>query len=388
MLCALEQSLLLLRLPGVGAATYWKLVERFSSPNAVLSAPLESLADLLTPEAIQQLREFRERGEESALVDKVRADIKWADQHNVVVMDTDHPNYPELLREIKRPPPILYVAGDVNRLSMPQIAVIGSRSPSPSGRSSAYDFSAALASAGFTITSGLALGVDTEAHKGALSVRGYTIAVLGTGLDVLYPQRNKSLADQILHNGGAIVSEFPLGTSAQPANFPQRNRIISALCYGTLVVEAAVRSGSLITARYAVQQNRELFAIPGSIHNPLARGCHALIKDGAKLVETAQDIVDELKGFLSMQWQQLSFDRIPDTSAVAAEIVGNEEEDRVLQALGYEATSIDNLVDRTELPVGEVMACLLTLELKGLVANVGTGYMRIKQSNVQGYRVV
>lgn len=380
MLSAIEQKLLFQHLPGAGAGAYWKLMERSPSLESVLDASPDNYADIFSEEARLKLRELQTEGDNASLLKLVRADIEWAARHNVQIIDTDHEHYPEMLREIKRPPPILYVAGDASLLSFPQIAVVGSRNPTPSGRGSAYEFSKALASAGFTITSGLALGIDAAAHQGALACQGKTLAVLGTGIDQVYPQRNKQLADQIVAGGGALVSEFPLGTAAQPANFPQRNRIISGLSCGTLVVEAAVRSGSLITARYALQQNRELFAIPGSIHNPLARGCHALIKEGAKLVETAEDIAEELKGFLQYKWEQLNLDKVPDTRSIASEIVANEQEEVVLSQLGYEPTPIDTIAERARLPVGDVMACLLTLELKGVVANIGTGYMRIRHS--------
>lgn len=384
MLTNVEQKLILQHLPGVGASTYWKLLERFPSIGSVFQSSPEKYADLLPDEAVVQMRDLQNDGERSELVRTVRADLEWADRHQVQVIDTDHELYPELLREIKRPPPVLYVAGDPAQLSFPQVAVVGSRNPTPSGRGAAFDFSKSLAAAGFTVTSGLALGIDAAAHQGALACQGKTVAVLGTGIDQVYPRRNKALADQIVQSGGALVSEFPLGITAQPSNFPQRNRIISGLSYGTLVVEAAVRSGSLITARFALQQNRELFAIPGSIHNPLAKGCHELIKQGAKLAESADDIVEELKGFLQMKWEQLSLDSITSADFIADEIVANEQEDVVLQQLGYEPTSIDDLADRTRLPVGEVMACLLTLELKGLVANIGTGYMRLKHGQASG----
>lgn len=381
MLSTVEQKILFQHLPGVGAGTYWKLMERSPSLITLLQSSPDLFADLLSKEAVQMLRDVQNEGDRSDLVRMVQADIEWADRHGVQIIDTDNEYYPELLREIKRPPPVLYVAGDVAQLSFPQVAIVGSRNPTPSGRGSAFEFSKSLAVAGFTITSGLALGIDAAAHQGALACQGKTVAVLGTGIDQVYPQRNKQIADQIVQNGGALVSEFPLGTTALPANFPQRNRIISGLSYGTLVVEAATRSGSLITARYALQQNRELFAIPGSIHNPLARGCHSLIKQGAKLVESADDIVEELKGFLQLKWEQLNLDKFPDTNAIADEIVANEQEDVVLNQLGYEPTPIDLIAERTNLPVGDVMACLLTLELKGLVANIGTGYMRLKHSH-------
>ncbi|TVZ41709.1 DNA processing protein [Alteromonadaceae bacterium 2753L.S.0a.02] len=381
MLSVVKQKLLLQYLPGVGAGTFWKLMERSPSALSILNSSPEDFADILSDEALDMLRAFQHQAENSPLFKLMQADLEWVDNHNIELLDTDHEHYPELLREIKRPPPILYVAGDSSLLSFPQVAVVGSRNPTPSGRGSAFEFSRELASAGFAITSGLALGIDSAAHQGALAAHGKTIAVLGTGIDQVYPQRNKQIADQIVQSGGALVSEFPLGTGATPANFPQRNRIISGLSYGTLVVEAAVRSGSLITARYAIQQNRELFAIPGSIHNPLAKGCHQLIREGAKLVEDAKDIVDELQGFLRLQWEQLNLDKVADEPQ-QSEIVATEEEATILEQLGYEATPIDVIAERTQLPVGDVMACLLTLELKGLVANVGTGYMRLKPNPI------
>ncbi len=384
----LEQKILFQHLPGVGASTYWKLLERAPSLSAALQASPDDFADILPDEARKCIKEWQRYGDEHELAKRVDADMAWARRNNVSILDTDHEYYPELLREIKRPPPLLYVAGDPLQLAFPQVAVVGSRNPTPSGRGAAFEFCKFLASSGFTITSGLALGVDAAAHQGALSCQGKTIAVLGTGIDQVYPQRNKQIADQIIQGGGALVSEFPLGTAAQAQNFPQRNRIISGLSYGTFVVEAAVRSGSLITARYALQQNRELFAMPGSIHNPLAKGCHALIKDGAKLVESAEDIVEELKGFLDMKWEQLSLTSIPDTRQIASEIVANEQEEVVLAQLGYEATPIDVLAERTKLPIGDVMACLLTLELKGLVANIGSGYMRVKQGDISAAGLV
>lgn len=377
MLDSIEQLLLFNHLPGVGTATYWKIHDHFPSLNAAFSAPPSRLAALLPPDAQEVLRDYRTKGSDSAIFQRVHRDLDWAADHNIHIIDNNHEHYPQLLREVKKAPPLLYIAGDPGVLNFPQVAIVGTRNPSPAGRGIAQDFAAELARAGFAITSGLALGVDTCAHRGAVSVNGRTVAVLGTGIDNIYPQRNSPLAREIVANGGAIISEFPLGTSPIGHNFPQRNRIISGLSYGVLVVEAAVKSGSLITARYAVQQDRELFAVPGSIHNPLSRGCHALIKDGAKLVETAGDIVDELKGFLALKWEQLNLNKPADTTDLVAEIVANDQEEVVLSQLGYEATPIDQLVERTHLSVGEIMACLLALELRGLVANLGNGYMRI-----------
>ncbi len=383
MLNPTEQLLLFHRLPGVGTATYWKLQERFPDLNAAFRASRENLAAVLPEEAREVLADYQTNGEASVVFRQVQRDLDWTQSNRVHLIDIHHDHYPQLLRETKKAPPLLYVAGDPNVLSFPQVAIVGTRNPTPAGRGSAFDFGAELARSGFTVTSGLALGVDTCAHRGAVSVSGRTIAVLGTGIDTIYPQRNSPLATEIIANGGALVSEFPLGTSPIGQNFPQRNRIISGMSYGVLVVEAAVKSGSLITARYALQQDREVFAIPGSVHNPLSRGCHALIKDGAKLVETAEDIVDELKSFLALKWEQLDLDDQVDESRQAHCASANEMEEVVFSELGHEPTGIDTLVDRTRLSVGDVMACLLTLELKGLVANTGGGYMRMPPSKAR-----
>lgn len=376
MLSPIEQLLLLQRLPETGSGTYWRLLDEFPTLKTALEAPLDVLAASLAPAALKTLAQYRRDGDHSPILRQVRADLAWLQQHDIQVLDTHSEHYPKLLRETRRAPPVLYVWGDPTVLSLPQIAVVGSRSPTPGGRDNAARFSQELAGKGVTITSGLALGVDAAAHQGALSGNGKTIAVLGTGIDQIYPQRHLQMAQAIVRAGGAVITEFPLGTSPQPANFPQRNRIISGLCFGVLVVEAAIKSGSLITARYALQQDREVFAIPGSIHNPLSRGCHALIKDGAKLVETAQDIIDEIQGFLSLKWQEL--DLAPSLQALESdeELIESEHEDRILEQLGYDPVSLDLLVERTGVAAGELTASLLTMELKGLVGNMGAGYTR------------
>ncbi len=373
------QTLFFLRLPGVGTGHYWKLVDYFPSLKLALQAPLEQLEQLLPEQSLKALQEHRAQGGSSEIQSRVEQDLAWAEAHKVHILGLDHEHYPEVLRQIKRSPPVLYVQGNVECLSLPQIAMVGSRKPTPTGVRAATHFARDLARAGFTITSGLALGVDTAAHEGAVEVGGRSIAVMGTGIDKVYPARNRKLAQQILENDGALVSEFPIGTAPTASNFPQRNRIISGLSAGVLVVEAALRSGSLITARYAVQQDREVFAVPGSINNPLARGCHALIKDGAKLVECSEDIVEELQGFLSLSSEQLQLfggrdqgDQIPNKAERPSEMEGE-----VLKHLDFDATSIDYLTERSGLPVGDVMATLLTMELKGLVCATGKGYSRV-----------
>jgi DNA processing protein len=265
----------------------------------------------------------------------------------------------------------LYVHGNVAALHTPQLAIVGSRNPSAGGQETAHAFAAHLASVGLTITSGLALGIDAASHAGALDSSGTTVAVMGTGLDRVYPARHRELAHEIVSGGGALVAEFPVGTGPRPENFPRRNRIISGLSLGTLVVEAAPRSGSLTTARHAVEQGREVFAIPGSIHNPLARGCHALIRQGAKLVETAADVLEELGVFI---------EHAPQTSSplpAASPDTPSSEQSQLLDYMGFDIITIDQLVARSGLTAAAVSSMLLILELDGrVVSQAGGRYVR------------
>ncbi len=375
-------SLVLHRLPHVGAATYQRLIQHFGTPEKVLASPISRLESLLDHETLLALQEFQERAENSAIGQKALLDLEWlALQSDVHLVSIDDATYPELLRQIPKLPPLLFVRGDVHLLNLPQIAIVGSRNPTAGGHENAQRFAEFLAANGFAITSGLALGVDASAHQGALASKGKTIAVMGTGLDLIYPSRHRRLAQEIVEAGGALVSELPLGSSSKAANFPQRNRIISGLSCGVLVVEAAIQSGSLITAHTAVQQNREVFAIPGSIHNPLARGCHQLIRQGATLVETAQDIVDQLQGILGYQRETL--DKLQEKAAKKSEIDEKSleslspSEQQVLLAMGYDPVTVDDLIDRTGNLAGLVAAQLIGLEIKGFVQQVGVGYQRI-----------
>lgn len=302
--------------------------------------------------------------------DKAEQDLTWFDSDNKHLVTISCPEYPLLLKQTTSAPKLLFVYGDKKLLNKHQLAIVGSRNPSPQGKSNASEFSKVLAQAGAVITSGMALGVDGIAHQAALEVNLPTIAVAGTGLDRVYPARHKALAEQIIEKG-ALVSEFALGTGVRPTNFPARNRIISGMSLGTLVVEAAVKSGSLITARTATEQGREVFAIPGSIHNPLARGCHSLIKQGAKLVETAEEIVEEL-GVLA-QWQAAS---------LAEESIDNFVLDKDYQALlahiDYDTTHIDQIINRSGLEIAVVSHMLLLLELNNHIATAPGGYVRQK----------
>ena len=367
---ALTATLSLLRLEGIGPGLYWQLVERFGSAEAVLQLSPQQLPRKLPERAQAQLAELQRLGLESELGQWALAERQRCAEECIYLLHSGDDNYPPLLKQIDRPPPLLYVTGDPGALSLPQVAVVGARRASRAGLDNAEAFSADLAAAGFAITSGLALGVDAVAHKGALRGEGKTVAVLGTGVDRIYPVRNAVLAEQILASGGAIVSEMPLGTAPEAGNFPRRNRIISGLSLGTLLVEAAVRSGSLITARLALEQNREVFAIPGSIHNPMAKGCHHMIKHGAHLVETSADIVAQLGGLLSGMVEQPSL-----FEASAAPAIDLPRDQRgIIVALGGDPRSIEQLARDTGGDTGDLMASLLHLELEGLVEQLPGGY--------------
>jgi DNA processing protein len=329
----------------------------FGSPSAVLAAGRSALIACL--------------GNKPALIDGLlaaagnppQADLAWLaeapDRHALFL---DQPGYPPLLAQIPDPPLVLLVEGRPELLRLPQVAVVGSRNASPSGREIALAMAAALADCGLVVTSGLAEGVDGAAHRGALR-GGPTIAVLGTGPDRIYPRQHADLAQQIREHG-ALVSEQPVGTPPHGFNFPRRNRIISGLSLGVLVVEAGPQSGSLITARQAAEQGREVFAVPGGIHNPLARGCHALIREGAKLVESVNDILEELP-----PWTQLGL--APPTPVAARP--ADPGDNSLLAHIGDNPVSIDQLVARTGLTVAEVSTMLLTLQLDGLVTALPGG---------------
>ena len=296
----------------------------------------------------------------------VAADLEWLEESGTVIVLSTDPGYPPLLRQTAGAPAALYVQGSVPLLATPQLAMVGSRSPTPAGHSTAREFAAWFARAGLTITSGLATGIDAASHEGALKVDGATIAVFGTGLDQVYPSANRALAERIRAHG-ALVSELPPGSAPLRQNFPLRNRIIAGLALGTLVVEAARGSGSLITARHALEAGREVFAIPGSIHSPLSRGCHQLIKAGAVLVEEAEDVTREL-GFSFLKERLTS---LPVTDREPRQL--DKEYEMLLDALGFAPATIDSLVARTELPSESIASMLLILELEGRVAALPGG---------------
>lgn len=339
---------------GIGGETQRKLLAAFGLPEAVFAAGREAVRAVIGKKA-DLLFDFSD----FAAVDR---NLAWAQQPGQRILALGDVDYPPALLEIPDPPSLLFVRGQAELLRQPGLAIVGSRNATPQGLRDAAAFAQHLATQGCCIISGLALGIDAAAHRGALAANGATVAVTGTGPDRLYPARNRELALAIAEHG-VIVSEFPLGTPAQAANFPRRNRIIAGLSRGVLVVEAALESGSLITARLAGEQGREVFAIPGSIHSPVARGCHQLIRQGAKLVETAADILEEL-GQTALRTP------VPPTPVHA--------EHPLLTALGHAPCSLDELVARSNMAADSVLAELLMLELSGEIAALpGNRYQKL-----------
>lgn len=300
--------------------------------------------------------------------ERIEACLEWAREPHRHLITIDDDAYPAVLKEIADPPFLLFVEGEVKALSLPQVAVVGSRNASPYGLDNASQFARALAQQGYGVTSGLARGIDAAAHRGALAAPGVTLAVMGSGMQRIYPAQHKALAADIVAGGGAVVTEFSLTVPPLPDHFPRRNRIIAGLSVGVLVIEAALRSGSLITARLALEAGREVFAIPGPIHHPQARGCHHLIREGATLVETVENIVTHL-GALTRVVQQ----SLPNLSPLPALSRGDRS---VFRHIDYVTTSIDVIILRTGLTASEVSSILLSLELQGYVQPVAGGYVR------------
>ena len=340
---------------GIGGESQRKLLAAFGLPEAIFAA-----GRLATRAVIGDRADLLFDFDPAEAVDR---SIEWASQPGQTILTLADETYPQALLEIADPPSLLYVRGNAELLQKRGLAMVGSRNATPQGLQTAENFAKALAAKGLCIISGLALGIDAAAHRGALAGDGDTLAVIGTGADRIYPARNKELALAIVDRG-AVISEFPLGTPAIAANFPRRNRIISGLSRGVLVVEAAPESGSLITARLAGEQGREVFAIPGSIHSPVARGCHKLIKQGAKLVETASDVLEELGNF--------------EVPAKQAEPSPRINEDPLLAALGHDPCSLDDLVEYTGKSADQLLPELLILELSGRIATLpGNRYQRL-----------
>jgi len=352
MLASAELAAWLRLTESVGPAAARRLLAMAGSPEAVFELAPAALDQALSGKQREAFKRPPEHLPE--LIAKAEA---WLAEPNQQLMVLGDPDYPARLLATADPPLLLWLQGRRELLATPSLAIVGSRSPTAQGRDNARAFARALAHAGYTIVSGLALGVDGAAHEGALDAQGLTIAVVGTGLDQVYPPRNQALAARLLDGGGLIVSEYSLGTPVLPANFPRRNRVIAGLSQGCLVVEAAVQSGSLITARQAVEAGREVFAIPGSIHSPQSRGCHVLIRQGAKLVESAADVLEELPPLGAPAPREEPAD-------------APHEQQALLDAMGFDPVSLDALMARCGWPAAELSAALLDLELDGQVARL------------------
>ena len=363
-------------IPGIGGETQRLLLKTFGLPNAIFAASRSDLRAVLGAALAERIADHD-------CAAAIASALDWAAIPGNRIVTLADPHYPQALLTSDDPPVLLYAKGRTELLNHPAFAIVGSRNATKQGEANAQAFAAALSAAGLAVVSGLALGIDAAAHRGALDGAGSTIAVTGTGADRIYPARNAGLARQIAEKG-VIVSEFPLGTPPLPANFPRRNRLIAGLARGCLVVEAAEQSGSLITARLAAEAGREVCAIPGSIHSPLSKGCHKLIKQGAKLVESAQDILEELR------WENIvsPLERSEQAKAPAPGRgsrsggpplqEAQSEEDAVLLALGQELCDLDTLADRTGLPAAALLARLLPMELEGRIAQLPGGrYQRL-----------
>jgi DNA processing protein len=349
---------------GLGNAGICQLLAKFGSPDAIFSAKISQLREIVDDEIAQKISKGVD-------IEAIAPTLNWLHKDNAHIVTFADSAYPKQLLEISNPPAVLYAIGNLHWLNHPSIAMVGSRSATPQGEKNAEDFAQSLCEQGLCVVSGMALGIDGAAHRGALKANGATIAVVGTGLDIVYPARHRDLAHKIAERG-LIISEFPLGTPSKAQNFPRRNRVISGLSLGCLVVEANIDSGSLITARLATEQGREVFAIPGSIHSPVTKGCHQLIKQGAKLVETTQDIIEELKNIL------------PNHSPVGLmENLGSEttvplEANTVLVYMGFDPINFETLRTLSGLTTEGLSSMLMVLELGNKITTLAGGkYQRL-----------
>ncbi len=359
--------LLLQLLPGVGRNTAWQLLEHFQTPEAILNADPQALT--INDKAKQALGNYQAAGAASPLHRQAQAVMEKLERFGATLVAYGSEHYPPLLAQTVRPPLVLFVRGDVSPLTLPQLAIVGSRHPSAGGARNARYFAQSLALSGFVVTSGLAIGIDGAAHQAVVDQRKPTIAVMATGVDSVYPKRHERLAEEILEHGGALVSEFLPTTPPRAGHFPERNRIISGLSCATIVVEAAIKSGSLITARLANEQNRLVFALPGSIQNPQSKGPHELIRQGAILAESPEDIAEHLEDVLS------------PIKAFAHEARSSEglapNEQTIYDAMGFDTVSLELLTDMTCLDSSELASGLMMLELKGLIRYSRWGFERV-----------
>jgi DNA processing protein len=353
---------------GLGNATFCQLLGKFGSPEAIYNAKISQLCEIVDEGIARKISQ-------GVNIDAVSPTLNWLKKDNAHIVTLADAEYPQKLLEINNPPAVLYAIGNLHWLNHPSLAIVGSRSATPQGEKNAEEFAASLCHLGLCVVSGMALGIDGAAHRGALKANGATIAVVGTGLDIVYPARHRDLAHKIAERG-LIISEFPLGTPSKAQNFPRRNRLISGLSLGCLVVEANIDSGSLITARLATEQGREVFAIPGSIHSPVAKGCHQLIKQGAKLVENTQDILEEIKNLIPTHNLSNSPTGLMGKTNTTAAI--GLKSNAVLDLMGFEAISFDALQRLTALTTEALSAMLMMLELDNKVtALAGNQYQRL-----------
>ena len=353
---------------GLGNATLCQLLTKFGSPQAIYSASIGQLREVVDDETARKINHGVD-------TETIKPTLDWLKKDNAHIVTLADSEYPQKLLEISNPPAVLYAIGNLPWLNHPSLAIVGSRSAKPQGEKNAEEFSASLCHLGLCVVSGMALGIDGAAHRGALKANGATIAVVGTGLDIVYPARHRDLAHKIAERG-LIISEFPLGTPSKAQNFPRRNRLISGLSLGCLVVEANIDSGSLITARLSTEQGREVFAIPGSIHSPVAKGCHQLIKQGAKLVENTQDILEEIKHLLPTS--KLSYSPTGLTSEINSATVTGQAGNTVLDLMGFDAINFDHLQQLSALTTEVLSAMLMVLELEGKITVLaGNQYQRL-----------
>lgn len=348
------------QIAGIGSQTFYKLLQAFGEPEAIFATSYHALHQIVSQSIALEISQ-------GPKLENAEVTLEWLSQANNHLLTLADPRYPKALLEIPDPPAILYCKGQLEALDRTSIAVVGSRNATLQGEKNAEEFSYALSQQGICIISGLALGIDGAAHRGALRGVGSTIAVVGTGLDIVYPARHRALAHQIVEQG-LILSEYALGTPSRAQNFPRRNRLISGLSAGCLVIEANVQSGSLITARLAAEQGREVFAIPGSIHSPLSKGCHQLIKQGAKLVDCIQDITDEL-GLLDTSANKASMDDSDESAGDTA----HPTHQHLLHVMAFDPISMDALVERSGLTSEQLSAILLMLELEGKITSLPGG---------------
>ncbi len=368
-----NHAFLLSLLPHLTLRGYWSLIAAYGSAKQALTSPIKQFSKLSSDDK-QLLIDFQKHGNNSKLAQKAEAIQSQLNDIEARIITFDQEEYLTLLNTIYSPPPVLYIRGNHDVLHLPQLAMVGSRHGSIQGKKNTQLFAKHLCQHGFTITSGLALGIDQEAHSATLDAGGTTIAVMATGIEQIYPKQHQTLARHIIDNGGALITESPPGSPPTANRFPQRNRIISGFSVGVLVVEATLRSGSLITARYAMEEGREVFTIPGAIHNPQSRGCHHVIKQGATLVENSVDIVEHLDCILehlkTYQPENIK-DQSPKTEMLS------KEEGQLLQCMGFDALTQKELIQATNLDSQTVSQALINLEISGIVQRSHRGYEKV-----------